>query len=242
MTTYFSKQEGEICKSRQAGALQSSSTTFTSETQTPTYVEVSLSFTHCRWMNTSTVRQECTILSFAYDVQTTADTGAASMLLWFVGCHNSTALNSLHCSIRSKVVTIFVCVWFRFSSDSPEMQQVRRLVRFSLRHLRFSLRSHTSVLLYSDTVFALAMILSDSGERMHGDKIPPQRMHAAYRIVTRGSCCTKRFAEFNGNCESYCSLEQLVASLCAADERNLLPVRIIRRQKATPEDTQSEYG
>ena len=53
---------------------------------------------------------------------------------------------------------------------------------------------------------------------MHRDKIQPQRMHAACRIVTWGSCCTKRFAEFNGNCESYCSLEQLVASLCAAHE------------------------
>ena len=77
------------------------------------------------------------------------------------------------------------------------------------------------VLLYSTWIqyVALAIILSDSGERMHRDKIPPQRMHAACRIVTRGSCCTKRFAEFNGNCESYCSLEQLVASLSAADER-----------------------
>ena len=65
---------------------------------------------------------------------------------------------------------------------------------------------------------ALAIILSNSGERMHRDRIPPQRMHAACRIVTRGSCCIKRFAEFNGNCESFCSLEQLVASLCAADE------------------------
>ena len=80
---------------------------------------------------------------------------------------------------------------------------------------------------------ALAIHLSDSGERMHRDKIPPQRMHAACRILTRGSSCTKRFAEFNGNCESYCSLEQLVASLSAVDEKNLLPVRIIRRQKAT---------
>ena len=53
---------------------------------------------------------------------------------------------------------------------------------------------------------------------MHRDKIPPQRMHAACRIVTRGSCCAKRFAEFNGNCESFCSLEQLVALLSAADE------------------------
>ena len=77
------------------------------------------------------------------------------------------------------------------------------------------------ILLYCCTriqYVALAIILSESGERMHRDKIPPQRMHAACRIVTRGSCCTKRFAEFNGNCESYCSLEQLVASLSAADE------------------------
>ena len=65
---------------------------------------------------------------------------------------------------------------------------------------------------------ALSIILSDSGERMHRDEIPPQQMHAPCRIVTHGSCCTKRFAEFNGNCESYCSLEQLVALLCAADE------------------------
>ena len=83
---------------------------------------------------------------------------------------------------------------------------------------------YVSILLYFCTriqYVALAIILSDSGEGMHRDKIPPQGMHPACRIVTRGSCCTKRFAEFNGNyCESYyCSLEQLVASLSAADER-----------------------
>ena len=80
---------------------------------------------------------------------------------------------------------------------------------------------YVPILLYCCTriqYVALAIILSDSGERIHRDKIPPQRMHAACRIVTRGSCCTKRFAEFNGNSESLCSLEQLVASLCAADE------------------------
>ena len=65
---------------------------------------------------------------------------------------------------------------------------------------------------------ALAIILSNSDERMHRDRTPPQRMHAACRIVTRGSCCTKGFAEFDGNCESFCSLEQLVAFLSAADK------------------------
>ena len=80
---------------------------------------------------------------------------------------------------------------------------------------------YVPILLYYYTriqYFALAIILSDSGEWVHRDKIPPQRMQAACRIVTRGSCCVKRFAEFNGNCESCCSLEQLVASLSAADE------------------------
>ena len=96
---------------------------------------------------------------------------------------------------------------------------------------------YVPILLYCYTriqYVALAIILSDSGERMHRDKIPPQRMHAACRIVTRGQCCAKRFAEFNGNCENYCSLEQLVASLSAADEGNSVAgTHIIRRQKVT---------
>ena len=81
---------------------------------------------------------------------------------------------------------------------------------------------YVSIRLYCCTriqYFALTIISSDSGERMHRDKIPPQRMRAGCRIVTRGSCWAKRFAEFNGNCESYCRLEQLVASSSAADER-----------------------
>ena len=164
-------------------------------------------------------------------------------MLLFAGCQISTALTSLHCSIRSRVEVknVDVC-GFDARRGSPELQQVRLLVRFSLRRLRLSLRTNNSVLLYSDTVrYTQAIIISDLSERMHRDKIPPQRLHAARRIVTRGSWCTKRFAEFNGNCESYCSLGQLVASLCAAHEGNLLPVRIIRRQKATPEDTCTDY-
>ena len=43
-----------------------------------------------------------------------------------------------------------LCVRFRYSSGSTELQQVRLLVRFSLRPLKFSRRTHTSVLLYSD--------------------------------------------------------------------------------------------
>ena len=136
-------------------------------------------------------------------------------ILSFAGCQNSTALTSLHCSIRSRVEVNFIDVrGFDARRGSPELQQVRLPIRFSRRRLRLSL----PILLYCCT--RLAIILSDLSERMHRDKIPPQRMHAAFRIVTWGSCCTKRFAEFNGNCESYyCSLEQQLVASSTADER-----------------------
>ena len=163
-------------------------------------------------MNTSTARQECATLS----LYTTSRTTDNAPMLSFASCQNSTALTSLHCSIRSRVEVNFVCVCgFDARRGSPELQQVRLPVRFSRRRLRSSLRTHTSVLLYSDTV----LCPDDNSTRLgRMDASRQNRMHAACRIVTRGSCCTKRFAEFNGNGESYCSLEQLVASLSAADE------------------------
>ena len=67
---------------------------------------------------------------------------------------NSTALTSLHCSIRSRVEVNFVHVCgFDARRGSLELQQVRLPERFSRRRLRFSLRTHTSVLMmYSDAV------------------------------------------------------------------------------------------
>ena len=101
-------------------------------------------------MNTSTARQECATLSL-YTTSRTTDTAP---MLSFAGCQNSTALTSLHCSIRSRVEVNFVDVCgFDARRGSPELQQVRLPVRFSRRRLRFSLRTHTSVLLYLDTVF-----------------------------------------------------------------------------------------
>ena len=111
------------------------------------------------------------------------------------------------------------------------MCAVSRLVGAPRKYSRFVCRYsfhedvlasvYVPILLYCCTRIQyvnLAIILSDSGRRMHRDQIPPQRMHAACHIVTRGSCCAKRFAEFNGKCESHCSLEELVASFSAADE------------------------
>ena len=121
----------------------------TSKAQTSTSVEVLLLFTHCRWMNTSTARQECAPLSL-YITSRTTDTAP---MLSFAGCQNSTALTSRHCSIRSRVEANFVDVCgFDARRGFPESRQVRLPVRFSRRHLRFSLRTHTSVLLYSDTI------------------------------------------------------------------------------------------
>ena len=100
-------------------------------------------------MNTSTARQECATLS----LYTTSRTKDTAPMLSFAGCQNSTALTSLHCSIRSRVEVNFVDVCgFNARRGSSELQQVRLPVRFSRRRLRFSLRTHTSVLLYSDTV------------------------------------------------------------------------------------------
>ena len=151
-------------------------------------------------ITTSTARQECATLSL---YTTSRTTNTAPMLLSFAGCQNSAALTSLHCSIRSRVEVNFVDVCgFDARRGFPELQQVRLPVRFLRRRLRFV---YVPMLLYCCTriqYVALAIFLLDSGERMHRDKTPPQRMHAACRIITRGSCCTKRFAEFNGNCES----------------------------------------
>ena len=77
----------------------------------------------------------------------------ASPMLLVADCQNSTALNSPHCSIRSRVEVNCVDVCgFDTCGGSPELQQVRLLLRFSLRRLRRSLPTHTSVLLYSNTV------------------------------------------------------------------------------------------
>ena len=100
------------------------------------YVEVLLLFTHCRWMNTSTARQECATLS----LYTTSRTKNTAPMLSFAGCQNSTALTSLYCSIRSRVEVNFVDVCgFDARRGFPELQQVRLPVRFSRRRLRFSL-------------------------------------------------------------------------------------------------------
>ena len=92
------------------------------------------------------------LLSF-YITSRTTDTAP---MLSFACSRNSTALSSLHCSIRSRFEVYFgnVC-GFDARRGSPELQQVRLPVRFSRRRLRFSLRTRPNILLYSDTVLCL---------------------------------------------------------------------------------------
>ena len=141
-------------------------------------------------MNTSTARQECATLSL-YTTSRTTDT-APMYQSSFAGCQNFTALTSLHCSIRSRVKLNFIHV----CAVSMLVGASRNSSRFDCRHgLNEDVLDsvYVPILLYCCTRIQnvdLAIILSDSGERMHRDKIPPQRMHAAWRIVTRVSCCT----------------------------------------------------
>ena len=80
----------QVFKTRRVGyaradelELYSSSTTSpVKRRQIQTYVEVLLLFTHCRWMNTSTARQECATLSL-YTTSRTTDTAPMLSLAGF---------------------------------------------------------------------------------------------------------------------------------------------------------------
>ena len=150
---------------------------------------------------------------------------------------NSTALTSLHSSIRSRVELNFVGVCgFDARWSSPELQQVRLPVRFSRKRLRFSIRTHTSVPLYSDTV------------RCPGDNsIRLGRMDAlsqnsittnARNMSYRGHVVPSALRSSTANVKAIVVWNSWSRRYPPQTREHLLPVRIIRRQKATtPEDT-----
>ena len=188
-------------------------------------------------MSTSTARQECATLSL-YTMFRTTDTAP---MLSFAGCQNSTALTPFHCSIRSRVEVNFVDVCgFDARWGSPEMQQVRLPVRFSRRRLRFSLSTYTSVLLYSDTI----LCPSDNHIRLGRT--------GCIETKFRHNECTQHIVSLHGGHVVSSALRSSTTTVKAIVvwnswsrryppqmRENLLPVRIIRRQKATAssEDT-----
>ena len=169
----------------------------------------------------------------------------------FAGCQNSTAaINTFHCcSIRTKLevnladvcgfdtrraprnCSRFVCWWYTVFIKTSQIQYT------------YPYFCTTAVL--GLQYVSLAIILSDSGERMHRDKIPPQQMNAACMYVVplhgghivpsalRSSTATvKAFVVWN-NSWSRCYAQHV--------RENLLPVLIFGRQKATPEDTSTDH-
>ena len=144
------------------------------------------------------------------------------------------ALNWLYCSIRSRAVVNFVDVCgFNTCRGSPELPQVRLLVRFSRRRLRFSLRTHTSVLLYSNTICCpgdncISLGRTDAS-RQNSTATNARSMSYGYT----GLCCTKRLAEFNArHVKAFVVLNSWSRRYSPQMWENLLPVRIIRRQEA----------
>ena len=63
--------------------------------QTPTYVEVLLLFTHCRWMNISTARQECATLSL-YTTSRTTDRHRTDVVCWLPKYHGLKLASMFH--------------------------------------------------------------------------------------------------------------------------------------------------
>ena len=101
---------------------------------------------------------------------------------------------------------------------SPELQQVRLLVRFSLKRLRFSLYTHTYVLLYSDTVRCSgdnSIKLGRTDESRQNSTTTNARS-MSYRYT--GVMLYQALCGVSTATVSFCSLEQLVASFCAADK------------------------
>ena len=132
---------------------------------------------------------------------------------------------------------------FRYSWGSTELQQVRLLVRFLLRRLRFSIRSHTSVLLYSDystlpwRYFYQTPANGCIEIKFHHNKYTQHvvSLHGGHVVPStlRSSTATVK-AIVVWNSWSLCHVPHMRV--------NLLPVRIIRRQKVTPEEFAVLWG
>ena len=97
MATYFFSTRGWDLQEKEKAELLLYSTT-NSEAQTPTYVyeEVLPSFTHCRWMNTNTARQEYATLIKFCTLCSELHTGFALMFCRLLAAKIPQILNSLH--------------------------------------------------------------------------------------------------------------------------------------------------
>ena len=105
------------------------------------------------------------------------------------------------------------------------MQQVRRLVRFSPhRRLRFSIYHTASVRILRTAALRYSTLPGPGNNSIRLGRTDASRQNSKTRDARSmlyrrtGVMLYEALREFNGNCESYCSLEQLVALLCSAHE------------------------
>ena len=137
------------------------------------------------------------------------------MLLFVVVCwlpkFHGFKLAPLFYKIKVRGKFCSCCVRFRISSGSPELPQVCWLVRFLLRRLRVGLRTNTSVLLYSDTIHCPGDISIRLGRT---DASIQNSTTTTARSMSYRNTGVMLYQALCG----VCSLEQLVASLCAAYE------------------------
>ena len=187
-------------------------------------------------MNIDTARHKWATLS----LYTTSGTTDTAPMLTFAGCQNSTALTSLHCPIRSRVeVILLMCAISMLVGAS------RNCSRFVCRygfHEDVLDSDYVPILLYCCTriqYFALARFYQT---RANGCIETKFRHHNE---------CTQHVVSLHGGHVMPSALRSLTASVKVIVvwnswsrryppqmRENLLPVRIIRRQKATTsEDT-----
>ena len=144
-------------------------------------------------------------------------------------------------SITPRVEVNFVDVCgFDARQGSPELQQVRLPVRFSRRRLRFSPRTHTSVLLYSDTVLcpgdnSIRLGRTDASRQNSATKNARSRSYRYTGVMLGQALCR---VQRQLNVKAIVVWNSWSRRYPPQMRENLLPVLIIRRQKATtPEDT-----
>ena len=95
MATYFFLTRGGDLQEKAKLLLYNNSTT-NSEAQTPTYVEVLPSFTHCQRMNINTARQEYATLTKFRTLYSELHTGSALMFCRLLAAKIQQFFNSLH--------------------------------------------------------------------------------------------------------------------------------------------------
>ena len=132
----------------------------------------------------------------------------------------------------------------RYSSGGAP-RNCSRFVYWYGFHLNVFDSVYVPILMYCCTriqYVALAIVLSNSGERMHRDRIPPQRMHAACIVSLHGGhVVPSALRSSTATVRAFVVWNSWSRRYAPQMRENLLPVRKIRRQKAATYDTCTDH-